>query len=52
MKVRVDPESSAYVLLHESSGCCVPVTTGLDIGLMARGQPSTDRVSIMAAICS
>jgi len=26
MKVRVDPEWSAYVLLHESSGCCVPGT--------------------------
>jgi len=26
MKVRVDPESSAYVLLYESSGCCVPGT--------------------------
>jgi len=26
MKVRVDPESSADVLLHESSGCSVPGT--------------------------
>jgi len=26
MKVRVDPESPAYVLLYESSGCCVPGT--------------------------
>jgi len=26
MKVRVDPTSSAYVLLYESSGCSVPGT--------------------------
>jgi len=26
MQVRVDPESSAYVLLYESSGCCIPGT--------------------------